>query len=97
MSFARACAVGDVEPGTALAVTVDDVAVAVVRDGDEWYAIYDECSHAAVALSEGDGAAFGTAAEVTLLEEPQASAGAVEASSFAVDAYEVRTFRFPRN
>jgi 3-phenylpropionate/trans-cinnamate dioxygenase ferredoxin subunit len=26
----------------------------VVRDGDDWYAIYDECSHAAIALSEGD-------------------------------------------
>jgi 3-phenylpropionate/trans-cinnamate dioxygenase ferredoxin subunit len=35
-------------------VTVDDVAVAVVRDGDDWYAVYDECSHAAIALSEGD-------------------------------------------
>ena len=54
MSFVRACAVGDVEPGTALAVSVEDVAVAVVRDGDDWYAIYDECSHAAVPLSEGD-------------------------------------------
>ena len=28
--------------------------VAVVRDGEEWYAIYDECSHAAIPLSEGD-------------------------------------------
>ena len=54
MSFQRACAVGEVAPGTALAVTVDDVAVAVVRDGDDWYAVYDECSHAAVPLSEGD-------------------------------------------
>jgi 3-phenylpropionate/trans-cinnamate dioxygenase ferredoxin subunit len=54
MSFVRACATTEVEPGTALAVTVDDVAVAVVRDGDDWYAVYDECSHAAIALSEGD-------------------------------------------
>ena len=54
MSFVRACATSDVEPGAALAVSVDDVAVAVVRDGDDWYAIYDECSHAAIALSEGD-------------------------------------------
>jgi 3-phenylpropionate/trans-cinnamate dioxygenase ferredoxin subunit len=54
MSYVRACGTSDVEPGAALAVSVDDVAVAVVRDGDDWYAIYDECSHAAIALSEGD-------------------------------------------
>ena len=54
MSFTRACAVGDVEPDTAVAVSVDGVDLAVVRDGDDWYAIYDECSHAAIPLSEGD-------------------------------------------
>ncbi len=54
MSFVRVCATSDVEPGTALAVSVDDVAVAVVRDGDDWYAVYDECSHAAIPLSEGE-------------------------------------------
>jgi 3-phenylpropionate/trans-cinnamate dioxygenase ferredoxin component len=54
MSFVRACATSDVAPGTAVAVSVDGVEVAVVRDGDDWYAIYDECSHAAIALSEGD-------------------------------------------
>jgi 3-phenylpropionate/trans-cinnamate dioxygenase ferredoxin subunit len=54
MSFVRACATSDVAPGTTVAVSVDGVDVAVVRDGDDWYAIYDECSHAAIALSEGD-------------------------------------------
>jgi 3-phenylpropionate/trans-cinnamate dioxygenase ferredoxin subunit len=54
MSFLRACATSEVRPGAALAVTVDDVAVAVVHDGEDWYAVYDECSHAAVPLSEGD-------------------------------------------
>jgi 3-phenylpropionate/trans-cinnamate dioxygenase ferredoxin subunit len=54
MSFVRACSTSEVGSGTALAVTVDDVAVAVVHDEDEWYAIYDECSHAAIPLSEGD-------------------------------------------
>ena len=54
MSNVRACGVGDVAPGAALAVEVDGVDVAVVRDGDSWYAIRDECSHAAIALSEGD-------------------------------------------
>ena len=28
--------------------------MAVVRDGEDWYAIHDECSHAAIPLSEGD-------------------------------------------
>jgi len=54
MSFVRACETDDVQPGTALAVEVDGVSVAVVRDGEDWYAVYDECSHAAIALSEGD-------------------------------------------
>jgi 3-phenylpropionate/trans-cinnamate dioxygenase ferredoxin subunit len=54
MSFVRACSTADVEAGAALGVTVDDVAVAVVRDGDDWYAVYDECSHAAIPLSEGE-------------------------------------------
>ena len=56
MAFARACALADVAPGSALAVDVDGVGVpvAVLRDGDEWYAVDDECSHAAIPLSEGD-------------------------------------------
>jgi 3-phenylpropionate/trans-cinnamate dioxygenase ferredoxin subunit len=54
MSFTRACSVTDVDSGESLAVTVDDVAIAVVHDEDEWYAIYDECSHGAVPLSEGE-------------------------------------------
>ena len=54
MSFVRACATSDLEPGTAIAVSVEGVDVAVVRDGEDFYAIYDECSHAAIALSEGD-------------------------------------------
>ena len=54
MSFVRACAVSDVAPGAALAVSVDGVEVAVARDGDDWYAVYDECSHESIPLSEGD-------------------------------------------
>ncbi len=37
----------------ALAVEVDGVEVALVRNGDEVFAIRDECSHGQVALSEG--------------------------------------------
>jgi 3-phenylpropionate/trans-cinnamate dioxygenase ferredoxin subunit len=54
MSLTRVCAVGDVASGEAHPVSVDGVDVAVVRDGDDWYAISDECSHAAIPLSEGD-------------------------------------------
>jgi 3-phenylpropionate/trans-cinnamate dioxygenase ferredoxin component len=54
MSFQRACGTGDVASGDALAVDLDGTDVAVVRDGDDWYAIDDECSHASIPLSEGD-------------------------------------------
>ena len=54
MSFQRACGTADVASGAALAVDVDGTEVAVVRDGDDWYAIDDECSHASIPLSEGD-------------------------------------------
>ena len=39
MSFVRACATSEVEPGTPLPVNVDGVEVAVVRQGDDLYAI----------------------------------------------------------
>ena len=54
MTFTRACSVADVASGSALAVDVDGTDVAVVHDGDAWYAVADECSHAAIPLSEGD-------------------------------------------
>jgi 3-phenylpropionate/trans-cinnamate dioxygenase ferredoxin subunit len=52
--FVRACAVGDVAPDSALAVEVDGTEVAIVHSDGRFYAIADECSHAAVPLSEGD-------------------------------------------
>ncbi|MDX6309845.1 MAG: 3-phenylpropionate/trans-cinnamate dioxygenase ferredoxin component [Nocardioidaceae bacterium] len=52
--FTRACAVDDVPIGGVVAVDVEGVEVAVVRTADEFFAIRDECSHAAIALSEGD-------------------------------------------
>ena len=54
MSFTRACSVADVPSGEALAVSVEGVDIAVARDGDDWFAIYDECSHESIPLSEGD-------------------------------------------
>jgi len=54
MSFVRACALAELKPDSALAVEVDGEDVAVVRSGDEYFAIADLCSHAAIPLSEGD-------------------------------------------
>ncbi len=52
--FVRACDVADVADGAAIRVVIDGVPVAVVRSDGEYYAIHDVCSHANVALSEGE-------------------------------------------
>jgi 3-phenylpropionate/trans-cinnamate dioxygenase ferredoxin subunit len=54
MAFERVCAVDEVPTDQALGVTVGDLDVAIAQDGGEYFAIQNECSHAAVALSEGD-------------------------------------------
>ena len=54
MTFERACSVDEVRTDEPLAVTVGDYDVAIARNGDEFFAIEDMCSHAAVALSEGE-------------------------------------------
>jgi 3-phenylpropionate/trans-cinnamate dioxygenase ferredoxin component len=53
--FIKICAVDDVGVESAVRATVDGLDIAVVHAGDgAFYAIRDECSHAAVALSEGE-------------------------------------------
>ena len=54
MSFERACPFADVPDDEAVAVTVGGQEVALARHGDEIFAVEDTCSHAAVALSEGE-------------------------------------------
>ena len=54
MSYQRACALAELTEGTPLSVEVDGLDLALVREGDDVFAIEDECSHAAVALSEGE-------------------------------------------
>ncbi len=54
MSFSRAAALVDVPQGGSLAVEIDGQEVVLVRDGDDVYALRDECSHASIPLSEGD-------------------------------------------
>jgi 3-phenylpropionate/trans-cinnamate dioxygenase ferredoxin component len=52
--FVKACRVGDVPVEGALRVVLEGVPVAVARSQGEVFAIRDVCSHADVALSEGD-------------------------------------------
>ena len=50
----RVCARDDVAPGSARCFDVDGRRIALVRIGDDFYAITDTCSHADFSLSEGD-------------------------------------------
>jgi 3-phenylpropionate/trans-cinnamate dioxygenase ferredoxin subunit len=54
MSTLRLCSTDDVKPGEARRFDVDGHRIAVVRIGDDWYAIGDRCSHEDYSLSEGD-------------------------------------------
>jgi len=55
MSFVRVCALSDIPTVGALSVELNGDPVAVVRVADgSLYAISDVCSHADVALSEGE-------------------------------------------
>ena len=48
------CALSEIDPGTARRFVVGDRKVAVVRIGDDVYAIGDTCSHGEVSLSDGE-------------------------------------------
>jgi 3-phenylpropionate/trans-cinnamate dioxygenase ferredoxin subunit len=48
------CALADLAPNSATRVEVDGHPVALVRIGDDVYALGDTCSHANVSLSEGE-------------------------------------------
>ena len=48
------CPLGDVPSGAARRFEVAGLRIAVVRLGDDVYALYDVCSHQNVPLSEGD-------------------------------------------
>jgi 3-phenylpropionate/trans-cinnamate dioxygenase ferredoxin subunit len=54
MAFERVCSAAEVPGDEGLAVRVADLDVVVARDGDDFYALQDLCSHAEVALSEGE-------------------------------------------
>lgn len=54
MAFSRACALTDIPDDEPVAATIGAYNVAIARCGDEVFALQDLCSHAAVALSEGE-------------------------------------------
>jgi 3-phenylpropionate/trans-cinnamate dioxygenase ferredoxin subunit len=55
VSAVRICSVEDIAKGEVVAVTVDDTPLAVVHCEDgSFHAVYDECSHASIPLSEGE-------------------------------------------
>ena len=54
MTAVRLCAVDEMEPNTARRFDVDGHRVALVRVGDDFYALGDRCSHANFSLAEGE-------------------------------------------
>ena len=48
------CKVDDVASGSAIRIDKDGHRLAIVRIGDDWYAIGDRCSHAEASLAEGE-------------------------------------------
>jgi 3-phenylpropionate/trans-cinnamate dioxygenase ferredoxin subunit len=52
--MSRACALSDLDDGKPFGVEVDDVEIVLVRQGESVHALRDECSHAELALSEGE-------------------------------------------
>jgi 3-phenylpropionate/trans-cinnamate dioxygenase ferredoxin subunit len=57
-TLVRVCSVDDVPPESAIPVEVPQnasrVELAIVHSNGNFFAIYDECSHAQIPLSEGD-------------------------------------------
>jgi 3-phenylpropionate/trans-cinnamate dioxygenase ferredoxin subunit len=50
----RVCALSDLDDDKPFPVDVDGEPIVLVRQGDEVYALRDECSHAELALSDGE-------------------------------------------
>lgn len=48
------CKPDEVEPGTAKRIDIDGLQIALVRIGDDFYAVGDTCSHEDYSLSEGE-------------------------------------------
>ncbi|GAB3258750.1 non-heme iron oxygenase ferredoxin subunit [Kineosporia babensis] len=53
-TFVRVCSLRELRPGRPRPFQVGSRTIAVVRQGDEVFAVSDRCSHADVSLSEGE-------------------------------------------
>ena len=53
-TMVRLCAASDVETGTARRFDVGKHRICLVRIGDDFYAIGDQCTHADYSLAEGE-------------------------------------------
>ncbi len=53
-TVARICSVSDLEPGQARRYDVGEHRLALVRIGDDFYAVGDRCTHADFSLAEGE-------------------------------------------
>ncbi|HEX3789472.1 MAG TPA: non-heme iron oxygenase ferredoxin subunit [Pseudonocardiaceae bacterium] len=54
MTGPRVCALSDLDESKPLAIEVGDTPVVLVRQGETVHALRDECSHAELALSDGE-------------------------------------------
>jgi len=54
VSVVRLCGADELEPGEARRFEVGDDRIALVRIGDDFYAIGDRCSHADFSLADGE-------------------------------------------
>ncbi len=53
--YVRVASAAEIAKGEVVAAQVDGVPIALVHsDDDNFYAVYDECSHAQIPLSEGE-------------------------------------------
>ncbi|MET8764816.1 non-heme iron oxygenase ferredoxin subunit [Lentzea sp. NPDC004782] len=50
----RVCALSELDDRKPFATEVEDTSIVLVRNGERVHALADECSHAAVSLSEGE-------------------------------------------
>ena len=54
MTSIRVCGLADLKGDVPAGFDVNDVPVVLVRQGEQVYALADSCSHAEIALSEGE-------------------------------------------
>jgi 3-phenylpropionate/trans-cinnamate dioxygenase ferredoxin subunit len=53
-AWERVCSIGDIADESAIRVVIDGQPVCVARSNGEFFAMHDVCSHAEVALSDGE-------------------------------------------